>query len=403
MKRKSIRKLVCCVTMAAALILCSADTVFASSGGEQTAAAQQASKNITPDEELQTISAQAYILTEMQTGKVLYEKDADKSIFSSHFNKLMTLLLLSEKIKNGSISVGDSFTATERANACNDPQIWLDKGEKITVDELIKSITVGNANDAAVTIAENISGNEESFVESMNKRSGALGMDHTVFKDPTGVNKANTTTPRDLSKLCAKLSKYEFLTPYLKTWLVKVRNAKAELVNSNRLVRNLPGITGMKACSSAENGSCGCVTVQSAGMKLCAVVVGCADSDKRDQDIKKLFKCGARSFQLYRPEIPGEMLENIPVTGGEKLECELEAENTPLVVIKRGTASQLEVRMSREQLIKAPVEKGQKYAEYTLCYEKDPVCTVDIVSKESIEVMNWWCGVKKLLYNLIKL
>ena len=146
MKRKSIRKLVCCVTMAAALILCSADTVFASSGGEQTAAAQQTSKNITPDEELQTISAQAYILTEMQTGKVLYEKDADKSIFSSHFNKLMTLLLLSEKIKNGSISVGDSFTATERANACNDPQIWLDKGEK-TIEGLRISKTFEAAHD----------------------------------------------------------------------------------------------------------------------------------------------------------------------------------------------------------------------------------------------------------------
>ena len=402
MRINSLKTAVCAV-LTALTLLAGTITAFASSGESVRNNSVPAAKNADPPEKLSTVSADAYILTEMQTGTVLLEKNADKSITSSHFNKLMTLLLLSERIRTGKIRPQDTFTVSDRANSCNDPQIWLDKGEKITVDELIKSVTVGNANDAAAVIAEGVSGSEERFVSAMNKRAEALKMSKTVFKDSTGADLSNTTTPKDIAALCSRLRKYEFLTPYFRTWLVRVRGAKAELVNSNRLVRTDHGVSGMKAFCSKQSGSCACVTAKKGGMELCAVVVGCKDNDKRDSDVRKLLECGAQMFQLYRPRIPQDLLRSISVTGGEKLECELGVENTPLVVIKRGTAPQLEAVKYREDKLEAPVAKGQICGTFTLEYDKKPVCTLNITAKENIGRMNWLCGFKKLLYNLIKL
>ena len=404
MMSKTAKRIMVCLCACAVVISCLSGSASASGTSEipQNTPVQAAVDEALP-QELEMLCAQSYILTEMQTGTVLFEKNADKKVLSGHLNKLMTLLLLAESIDSGKTAASDLFTATDRANAQGDPQIWLDKGEKISVDELIKAITVGNANDAAVTIAENICGSESRFVEKMNGRAKALGMDNTIYKDSTGSDKGNVTTARDLSKLCAELSKHEFLTPYLKTWLVNVRGGKAELVNSNRLVRSYQGITGMKAFTSKDSGSCGCVTANKSKMRLCAVVLGCADNDKRDADVKKLLKCGAESFQLYSPQVPGELLKNISVTGGESLECELEVQGEPLVIIKRGTASQLKAKTNTTELLQAPVSKGQVCAEYILEYDKKCVCTVNIISKQEIRKMNWVCGMKKLLYNLIKL
>ena len=394
----SLFKLLVCTVVTVFLFFQTSSAVFASDGGIQTAG-----KTVTSAEQLASVSAPSYILIEMRTATVLYEKNADLTVYQSHLAKLMTLLLLAEKIDSGETVKTDTFTVTDRANAQNDPQIWLDKGEKIIVDELIKAITVGNANDAAVTIAENVCRSENEFVSAMNTLAARINMEHSHYADSTGVSKDNLTTARDLSKLCTELSKYDFLTSYFKTWLVNVRSGKAELVNSNRLVRNYKGITGMKACSSKDAGSCGCVTADKGGLELCAVVLGCADNDKRDEDIKKLLKCGAEDFQMYSPQVPKELLQSIPVTHGEKLECEVEAEREPLVVIKRGTAGQLKAESNREQLLEAPVKQGQVCAVYSLYDDKKCVFTVNIVSANSVRKMNWKCALKKLLYNLIKL
>lgn len=392
------RPLICVLAAAFAVFQVSSAAASASGSSVQTAA-----KTLTAAEQLESVSAHGYVLTEMQTGTVLYAENADRKIRQSHFAKLMTLLLLAEKIDSAAVSRDDMFTATDRANAQSDPQIWLDKGEKISVDELVKSVTVGNANDAAVTIAENVCKDESEFVKQMNARAASLGMTNTHYSDSTGVSGGNVTTAADLSKLCSELSRYEFLTPYLKTWLVNVRSGKAELVNSNRLVRSYKGITGMKVCSAKDIGSCGCVTAEKSGLKLCAVVIGSPDNDKRDDDIKKLLKCGADGFQLYSPEVPKELLQSIPVTHGEQLECEVKTEREPLVVIKRGTAGELKVKAEREELLEAPVTQGQVCAVYSLYDDKKCVFTVNIVSANSVGKMNWKCAVKKLLYNLVKM
>ena len=237
----------------------------------------------------------------------------------------------------------------------------------------------------------------------MNAKARSLGMGKTVYADCTGTDPANVTTAGDLSKLCTKLEKYDFLAPYLKTWLTTVRNGKAELVNNNTLVRTYGCVSGMKAFSSDKIGSCGCVTADKNGMKLCAVVFGCADKQKRDNDIKKLFKAASEEFQTFVPKVPEKLLENIPVTGGEKLECELELETRPLVIIKRGISPQLKEVSQTSEMLTAPVRKGQVCVQYTLEYNNSPVCTVNIVAKDNIEKMNWLMGVKKLIYNLLKL
>ena len=398
-KRKIVVYSICLLLALSMHLFCS--SVSASGGTEKNA--EQASKITPAEQDVSSVTAKSFVLVEMQTGKVLYERQADTVFQSLHFNKLMTLLLLSEKIRSGDIDFNQTFKASSRANSCKDPQIWLENNEEITVDELIKAITVGNANDAAVTIAEGVSGSEKKFVESMNEKARSLGMNKTVYKDCTGTDAANVTTANDLSKLCTRLEKYDFLAPYMKTWLITVRNGKAELVNNNTLVRTYGGISGMKAFSSEKLGSCSCVTVNKSGMKLCAVVFGSADKQKRDNDVKKLFKAATDSFQTYTPKVPEKLLKNIPVTGGAELECELELESEPLVIIKRGTSAELKEVSETSEILEAPVEKGQVCARYTLEYDNSPVCTVNIVAKDDIKKMDWICGVKKLLYNLLKL
>ena len=399
LKRKIFVYLICVVLAISVHLFC----IGTSASGTDEKNAEQALKTTSPQQDVSGVTAKSFILVEMQTGKILYERQADTVFRSLHFNKLMTLLLLCEKIQGGDIDLNDTFTVSNRANSCKDPQIWLEINEKISVDELVKAITVGNANDAAVTIAEGVSGSEQRFVENMNAKARSLGMGKTVYADCTGTDPANVTTAGDLSKLCTKLEKYDFLAPYLKTWLTTVRNGKAELVNNNTLVRTYGGVSGMKAFSSDKIGSCGCVTADKNGMKLCAVVFGCADKQKRDNDIKKLFKAASEEFQTFVPKVPEKLLENIPVTGGEKLECELELENQPLVIIKRGISPQLKEVSQTSETLTAPVRKGQVCVQYTLEYNNSPVCTVNIVAKDNIEKMNWLMGVKKLIYNLLKL
>lgn len=348
-------------------------------------------------------SASSVIVTETSTGRVLFEKNSSEQRDCGHFAKLMVLLLAAEKIDSGDISLSDTATASAYANSRQGAQIWLDKGEKITVEELVKSVTVGNANDGCAALAEYVCGSEEDAVRLMNLRAESLGMTSTVYTDSTGTEEGNLTTAADTAVLCRELLKYRNMTEYLTCWLDNVRGGKAELVNLNRLVRTYKGVTGMKAWSGETAGSCTAVTAERGDMSVCAVLLGCLTNEDRDAEAKKLLDLSFQTYEVYTPEIPSGLKLKINIAGGTRLEGRLEIEGLEPVIIPRGAYRSVECVYTLEDSLSAPVKKGDKAGEIIYTMGEETVAKGNLVSAENINKMDLRCGFNKLLYNLLSL
>lgn len=392
-----------------ALILCLAsvvsacDSVTADGGVKARYSNALPADTVAVEDMLSDITAESYIATETSTGKVLFEKNADEQRSMAHLAKLMTLLIVAEKIESGEIKLEDKAVVSKHANSMNGSQIWLDVGEKISVEELIKAITIGNANDACAALAEKIGESEEKFVSMMNSRAKKLGMSSTVFADSTGLAPETVSTARDMAVLCGQLAKHSEMKKYLTTWIDTVRGGKAELVNLNRLVRTYKGITGMKACFSKDAGECICASAVRNKMSVCAVILDSASDETRDKEAQKLLDMSFQYYELYVPEIPSELLENIKIKGGELLEQEVKSKAAPIAVIPRGTAGSIEIIAEREEILNAPVKKGDKAGSFICKLGEDIVSQTEITVKNDVDKMNFKCGTAKLLYNLLNL
>jgi len=350
---------------------------------------------------LEEIPADEIIVTECHTGKILFEKNSVQEREISHLTKLMTLLIAAEKLESGEISLDDTVTVSANANSMDGSQIWLDKGEKIRLEELIKSISIGNANDACVALAEHISGSEKDFTDKMNSKAKSLDMAGTHFADCTGMSDQSRSNAADMALLAAELVKCKSLTKYLTVWRDFVRDGKAELVSQNRLVRTYSGITGMKACSSRSAGECSVVTAEKNGMCICVVILGCESSEARESASKKLLDMSFEAFQIYSPEITKDMLKDIPVTGGEYHTIKVEFEAITPVIIPRGSYNSVEVRFEKKEEIAAPVKKNETVGKLSCVLNNETILKTDLRSAESVKKMNFKFGFLKLLYNLI--
>lgn len=352
---------------------------------------------------LREITAEEIIVTECVTGKVLFEKNSQVKREISHLAKLMTLLIAAEKLESGEISLDDTVTVSAEANAMEGAQIWLDKGEKIRLEELIKAISIGNANDACVALAEHMGGSEAEFVKLMNKKANKLGMENTSFADSTGMSQETVSTAYDLSILAAELIKHENLKEYLTIWLDTVRDGKAELVSQNRLVRTYNGITGLKACGSKSAGECSAVTAERNGMKVAVIILGSDTSENREAAAKKLLDMSFESFQIYMPEITKDMVKKIDVKGGETDKVKVSFGEIKPVIIPRGAYSSVEIDFEKRESIEAPVLKGQKAGKLVCRLGEEVFFSADLKTCSEVKKMNFKCGFLKLMYNLLEL
>lgn len=348
-------------------------------------------------------SAKHIYVAENSTGRVLFEKNGTEKVSCSHFAKLMTLLITAQKIHGGELSFTDTVVVSEYANSMQGSQIWLDKNEKISVEELVKSISIGNANDACVALAEKVSGSEGEFVKQMNSKAKSLKMSHTHFEDCTGISEKSISTAEDMAKLCAELTKYKEIKGYVTSWSDTVREGKAELVNLNRLVRSYKGISGMKSWGSEKGGNCACVTAKRGNMSVCAVVLGCENNELRDSEARKLLDMSYEHYELFTPEISKEFIEDIPVTGGEKDRIKVECTVPESVVIPKGASYSVEIRSEKDEIITAPQPKDKKVGEMVFMLNDDEIAKVELKTKEAAVQMNVKCGIKKLWLNLLKM
>ena len=252
--------------------------------------------------------SEAYVLMEADTQTVLEEKNADKRLNAGYLSKLMGILLVAEKISSGEFSTDDVLTASDSVKNTKGAVIWLEQGDKISVEELLKSVIIGNANDAMTVLAERVSGDVATFVMDMNARGFDLGLRNTWFISPYGYYYAEEyTTAHDVAVICSELAKHGFLTKYFSTWRDFVKDGKVELVNENVMSRDYSMHIGFKACHSAESGYCTAEGGRNdSGNTFVAVSLGNDSGESAYSNVKSLLKKGFRNYKVTLTMFPDE-------------------------------------------------------------------------------------------------
>ncbi len=359
-----------------------------------TVEAEQESKSVYP---------LATVLAEGTTGTVISAENADVQMPQGSLCKLMTILLTAEEIADGNLNSGTVLTASANANSQNGAVIWLMQGESITVDELLKAVIIGNANDASVVLAEHIGGTEEEFVDMMNARAFELGMRNTVYKSCTGNSDIDGqySTASDTAKLACELLKHDFLKKYFTSWIDNVRDGQTELVNENRLVRTYEGIIGMKAGRSELAGYALVMTAEKNESSFISVVMGCQDKDERFDIGKSLINAGFSSYKVTTPSFSDEFIKPISVRKGKQSAVMITAENLDELVIPKNSGEMSTVVLLPDY-IEAPVSKGQIVGRIGFYNGDSLLFETNLIATKKIEKLDFASSLKKVLSIMYK-
>ena len=332
-----------------------------------------------------TLDCTSAVLMEASTGTVLYEQNADVVCPPASITKIMTLLLVMEAIEAGKLRMDDLVTASAHAASMGGSQIYLKEGESMRVEDLIKSVVISSANDAALALAEHLCGTEEAFVALMNEKAGELGMVNTHFENTNGLDDTVTnhvTTARDVAIMSRVLIGYRSILQYSSIWMDTIRDGAFGLTNTNRLIRFYPGATGLKTGSTAKAKFCISATAERNGMTLICVIMGAPTRDIRNEEAKKLLDWGFSGYELYA--VPAEDLAPLPVLGGVRNSCAVQRDGF-CCVLPKGSASSLEAVPELPAQLHAPVETGQVIGCVSYRYGGEILGKADIIAKETVE------------------
>ena len=332
-----------------------------------------------------TLDCASAVLMEASTGTVLFEQNPDLLCPPASITKIMTLLLVMEAIEEGKLKTDDMVTAGAHAASMGGSQIYLKEGERMTVEDLIKSVVISSANDAALALAEHISGTEEAFVRQMNEKAAELGMKNTHFENTNGLDDTVTnhmTTARDVAIMSRALMEHKLILQYSSIWMDTIRDGAFGLTNTNRLIRFYPGATGLKTGSTSKAKFCISATAERNGMSLICVIMGAPTRDIRNEEAKKLLDFGFAGFEVYTAKQP--TLSPLRVTGGVQDFCAL-AQDSFHCVIPKGSADSVTVTCEMPESITAPVVEGQHIGSVFYQNGDKLLGQVDIVAAQTVE------------------
>ena len=339
-----------------------------------------------------TVDAKASLLMEVETGKILIENNAHEKLAPASVTKVMTMLLIYEALDQEKIKWDDIVTVSTHAASMGGSQIFLETGEQQTVRDLTKSIVIASANDAAVAMAEFIAGSEEAFVTAMNNKARALGMDNTNFANSCGLDApGHMTTAFDIALMSRELLlKYPEVTKYATTRLDKIthKTARGEeefgLTNTNRLIRNYPGTTGLKTGSTSQALYCISASAEKEGMQLIAVVLASPDPAIRFDSAMKLLDYGYSNFALIAKEDNGTVMGEIKIFKGK-------VESTPVVIkeqtnvlVPKGKHIVVDSEVRVDESLDAPVDAGQRAGEVIYSHDGQEVGRSELIVAEDV-------------------
>ena len=336
------------------------------------------------------LPAPSAVLMEASTGKVLFEKNAHEQRPCASITKVMTLLLVMEALDEGRIHLEDMVSASEHASSMGGSDIWLEPGETMSVDDLLKATVIVSANDAAVALAEYVSGSEEAFVQRMNERATELGMTNTVFKNCYGLDEdGHVTTAYDIALMSRALIQHEKIFDYTQVWMDELRGGKTQLVNTNKLLKSYSGITGLKTGTTGKAGSCMAATAERDGMSLVAVVLGCASTEDRFSSAASLLDAGFSGWALTAPSLSSDALAPIAVEKGMQSTVAVEADPLTGVVVPKGREGEVVCETTMEETLTAPVEQGQAVGEVTCVLDGEVLARSQIRAASSVEALTF--------------
>lgn len=350
------------------------------------------------------IKAKSAILMEPQTGQILYESNSDEQLAPASITKIMSLLLVMEAIDRGDIDLETVISASEHACSMGGSQIWLEPGESMTVDELLKAAVIASANDATVALGEKIAGSEEGFVALMNERAKELGMNSTNFVNCTGLDaEGHITTAHDVAIMSCELIKHELIKNYSKVWMDSLRDGKSELVNTNKLVRFYEGTTGLKTGTTSTAGYCLSATALRDGMELAAVIMGGETSQDRFNGAKKLLDYGFANYSFSKIDSGLKEDLTVEVENGTEKSLLLKADGTVSLLLPKTSSNKIQRKTVLEESINAPVKKGDKIGSIDIYIGEEKVGEIQLTADSDIKKLSFGETFKWILKGIITL
>lgn len=348
-----------------------------------------------------SISSGGAILMEQKTGKILYEYNSHEKLRPASVTKVMTILLIMESLSNGTINLDDNVPCSQKASNMGGSQIWLDTTETLTVNEMLKAICVVSANDCCVAMAEYIAGSEELFVELMNKRAKELGMNDTTFKNCHGIDEdGHLSSSYDIALMSRELiTNHPQITNYTTIWMDSLRDGSSELVNTNKLIRNYEGATGLKTGSTSTALFNLSATATRNNLSLIAVIMRGETSAIRFEEARKLLDYGFSNFQYIECSQKGDIIKTLNVDKGITGTVDAILEENSGCLISKGNAKNITFNISLNDNISAPISKGQKLGEVIYTIDNETISKVNIVAKEDIKKLNFVNMSAKIIEN----
>ena len=387
------------------------NTEDTSDAGNTTSTETSAEENTKDESNGNTLNLKSggAVLIEQTTGQVLYDHNMHEKLRPASVTKVMSILLIMEAVDSGQISLQDKVPCSENAAGMGGSQIWLEVGEELTVDEMLKAICVVSANDCTVAMAEYLCGSEEAFVSKMNERAKELGMNDTTFKNCHGIDEdGHLTSAYDIALMSRELlNNHPTILNHTTIWMDTLRDGESELVNTNKLIRNYKGATGLKTGSTSVALYNLSASATRDGMSLIAVILKAPTTKLRFSEAQKLLDYGFNNYEFKSLAVRGNVLKEADVTKGVTSKVNLIVENDVGILLKKGEDKNVSQTINLDENLSAPVYEGQKVGEIVFTLNNEEIGRTNIVAEKAIEkktffsisayvYMNWFNVLKKL-------
>lgn len=355
---------------------------------------------VSSDEALLAENSKSAILIDADTGTVIFEKKSHEKLPPASITKIMTMLLTMEAIDGGKLKLTDKVTASEYASSMGGSQIFLEPGEQMTVEELLKGVAMASGNDASVALAEKIGGTEKNFVKMMNNRAKELGLQDTHFENCNGLPADNHySSAHDIAMISRELLKYENITKYTGSYQDYLRQNTEKpfwLVNTNKLVRFYSGADGLKTGYTSEAKFCLAATAKRDGLRLIAVVLGEPNTKTRNSEVSAMFDYAFSQYAIQPIYKQGEVIGKVKVQKGEAANIELAASRLMSVLVKKGSEpGSISQKLEIPEKIKAPIKEGQVIGKLVVYQDGKPITEFELKAASSIDKAGWWTLFKR--------
>lgn len=354
-------------------------------------------------EENAPLDCASALLMEAESGRVLFEYNADDRHAPASITKIMTMLLVCEAVDAGQISLDDTVTTSPYASSMGGSEIWLEPYETMTVDEMLRATAIASANDAAVALGEHLAGTEAMFADKMNQKAAQLGMESTHFVNACGLDEAgHLSTARDVALMSREmLLHHAEVRDYCSIWMDTLRGGATQLVNTNKLLKSYRGITGLKTGTTGKAGVCISASAERDGLRLIAVVLGSASGKERFQAASTLLDYGFARYESAAAALPGDAPQTLPVEHGTAATVPLNYESPGHCLMPKGEGGTLEAVVELPASLSAPVAAGEQVGRIKILHQGTEMCSYPITAAQNVDALSFRYCLRLLAQSLL--